>query len=137
MWYLPPECFLPYERISSKVDVWSVGILYFELLYRRKVWILFCGSYGHMVGIPHFPKYHETDNNEDFIVQFEGLDTVLSYDEAKKKTSFLASLPSSTFQLLKNLIYTFDRKLVLYYQNVIVLISTENVPITTPTSEKH
>jgi len=65
---------------------------------------------GHSGGIPHFPKYHETDNIEDFIVQFEGLATVHSYDEAKKKASFLALLPSTTFQLLKNLIYpsTFD-----------------------------
>ncbi|KAJ3433471.1 tousled-like kinase isoform g [Anaeramoeba flamelloides] len=34
-WYLPPECF---ERknvpmISSKVDVWSVGIMFFQMLY--------------------------------------------------------------------------------------------------------
>ncbi|KAJ6248016.1 tousled-like kinase [Anaeramoeba flamelloides] len=37
-WYLPPECF---ERknvpmISSKVDVWSVGIMFFQMLYGYK-----------------------------------------------------------------------------------------------------
>lgn len=40
-WYLPPECF---ERpgngptmISSKVDVWSVGVIYYEMLFGMKV----------------------------------------------------------------------------------------------------
>jgi len=39
-WYLPPECFemagkLP-PRISSKVDVWSVGVIFYQLLYGKK-----------------------------------------------------------------------------------------------------
>lgn len=41
-WYLPPEC-LPgsgsYDiniRISPKVDVWSVGVLFYQLLYGKK-----------------------------------------------------------------------------------------------------
>lgn len=38
-WYLPPETFavgdgLP--KISSKVDVWAVGVIFFELLYGQK-----------------------------------------------------------------------------------------------------
>eukprot|EP00760_Papus_ankaliazontas_P029087 PhM_4_TR4133/c0_g1_i1/m.69875/K08864/TLK; tousled-like kinase len=37
-WYLPPECFdtttLP--RISAKVDVWAVGIVFFQMLYGRR-----------------------------------------------------------------------------------------------------
>jgi tousled-like kinase len=35
-WYLPPECFLTgaaAPRISSKVDVWSVGVIYYQMLY--------------------------------------------------------------------------------------------------------
>ncbi|KAK1354368.1 Protein kinase domain-containing protein [Heracleum sosnowskyi] len=37
-WYLPPECF---ERdktpfISSKVDVWSAGILMYQMLFGRR-----------------------------------------------------------------------------------------------------
>ena len=24
-WYLPPECFEQYAKISPKVDVWSIG----------------------------------------------------------------------------------------------------------------
>jgi len=59
-------------------------------------------------GIPQFPKHHENENIEDFIVQFEGLASVHSYDESKKKASVLALLPPNTFQLLKNLIYPLE-----------------------------
>ncbi|ELR18208.1 protein kinase domain containing protein [Acanthamoeba castellanii str. Neff] len=38
-WYLPPECFeigkAP-PKISSKVDVWSVGVIFYQLLYGKK-----------------------------------------------------------------------------------------------------
>jgi tousled-like kinase len=33
-WYLPPECFAKGSeapRISSKVDVWSAGIIFFQV----------------------------------------------------------------------------------------------------------
>ncbi|KAL3933047.1 MAG: hypothetical protein SGBAC_010568 [Bacillariaceae sp.] len=34
-WYLPPECFITNEkvRISNKVDVWSIGVIYYQMLY--------------------------------------------------------------------------------------------------------
>jgi tousled-like kinase len=34
-WYLPPECFITTERvrISNKVDVWSIGVIYYQMLY--------------------------------------------------------------------------------------------------------
>ncbi len=34
-WYLPPECFMigSTARISNKVDVWSVGIIFFQIIY--------------------------------------------------------------------------------------------------------
>jgi tousled-like kinase len=34
-WYLPPECFITNEkvRISNKVDVWSIGVIYFQMLF--------------------------------------------------------------------------------------------------------
>jgi tousled-like kinase len=34
-WYLPPECFITGEkvRISNKVDVWSIGVVYYQMLY--------------------------------------------------------------------------------------------------------
>jgi tousled-like kinase len=40
-WYLPPECFAVGEGhstpvISSKVDVWSVGIIFYQLLYGKR-----------------------------------------------------------------------------------------------------
>lgn len=38
MWYLPPECFeaAGKARISIKVDVWSAGVILFQMLYGRK-----------------------------------------------------------------------------------------------------
>ena len=36
-WYLPPEAFEEFEpKISAKLDVWSVGVIFFELLYGKK-----------------------------------------------------------------------------------------------------
>lgn len=39
-WYLPPECFMVGKappKISSKVDVWSVGVIFYQCLYGKKV----------------------------------------------------------------------------------------------------
>ncbi|KAB1279272.1 Serine/threonine-protein kinase tousled-like 1 [Camelus dromedarius] len=39
MLYLPPECFVVGKeppKISNKVDVWSVGVIFFQCLYGRK-----------------------------------------------------------------------------------------------------
>jgi tousled-like kinase len=36
-WYLPPESFEPYNpQISSKVDIWSVGVIFYEMLFGVK-----------------------------------------------------------------------------------------------------
>merc|ERR1712194_990111 len=40
-WYLPPECFMGSgqgepPKISNKVDVWSTGVIFFELLFARR-----------------------------------------------------------------------------------------------------
>ena len=38
-WYLPPECFDRGDappRISSKVDVWSLGVILFQMLYGKR-----------------------------------------------------------------------------------------------------
>eukprot|EP00039_Didymoeca_costata_P007792 m.103981 g.103981 ORF g.103981 m.103981 type:complete len:675 (-) comp13830_c0_seq2:42-2066(-) len=37
-WYLPPECFAVDQtpKISSKVDVWSVGVLFYQCLFGQK-----------------------------------------------------------------------------------------------------
>jgi len=42
-WYLPPECFVTNinPTISSKVDVWSVGVIFYQCLYGKKVGFLF------------------------------------------------------------------------------------------------
>ena len=40
-WYLPPECFCNPSaetptRISAKVDVWSIGVILYQLIYGKK-----------------------------------------------------------------------------------------------------
>jgi tousled-like kinase len=37
-WYLPPECFVMDEnvRISNKVDVWSIGVIFYQMLFGRR-----------------------------------------------------------------------------------------------------
>jgi tousled-like kinase len=37
-WYLPPECFDSNETVcvNSKVDVWSIGVIFFQMLYGQK-----------------------------------------------------------------------------------------------------
>jgi tousled-like kinase len=37
-WYLPPECFVLDRsvRISNKVDVWAIGVIYYQMLYGRR-----------------------------------------------------------------------------------------------------
>ena len=37
-WYLPPECFEEKKNvnISSKVDIWSCGVILFEMFFRKK-----------------------------------------------------------------------------------------------------
>ena len=39
-WYLPPECFVVGKtppKISSKVDVWSIGVIFYQCMYGKKV----------------------------------------------------------------------------------------------------
>ena len=35
-WYLPPETFESDAKISNKVDIWSIGVIFYELLYGRR-----------------------------------------------------------------------------------------------------
>ena len=37
-WYLPPECFITSEtvRISNKVDVWSIGVIFYQMLFGKR-----------------------------------------------------------------------------------------------------
>ena len=40
-WYLPPECFTrPNDRapiIDNRVDVWSIGVIFYQCIYGKKV----------------------------------------------------------------------------------------------------
>ena len=37
LWYLPPEVYqTPAPKISSKVDVWSLGVIYYQILYGKR-----------------------------------------------------------------------------------------------------
>jgi tousled-like kinase len=37
-WYLPPECFVMDNnvRISNKVDVWSIGVIFYQMLFGKR-----------------------------------------------------------------------------------------------------
>jgi tousled-like kinase len=37
-WYLPPECFTMEDnvRISNKVDVWSIGVIFYQMLFGKR-----------------------------------------------------------------------------------------------------
>ena len=37
-WYLPPECFVVHDnvRISNKVDVWSIGVIFYQMLFGKR-----------------------------------------------------------------------------------------------------
>ncbi len=37
-WYLPPECFIQGDsaRISPKVDIWSVGVVFYQILFGKR-----------------------------------------------------------------------------------------------------
>ena len=35
-WYLPPECFEENPRISTKVDVWSIGVIFYQMLFGKR-----------------------------------------------------------------------------------------------------
>ena len=55
-WYLPPECFMQPNgrapRIDNRVDVWSVGIIFYQCIYGKKVMIflVLTVSYFELVG---------------------------------------------------------------------------------------
>jgi len=58
-WYLPPECFSRPDgkapRIDNRVDVWSIGVIFYQCIYGKKVgfltscflysWVRFLGKF--------------------------------------------------------------------------------------------
>ena len=52
-WYLPPECFVVGKnppKISSKVDVWSIGVIFYQCIYGKKVRHLNATFFGSSFG---------------------------------------------------------------------------------------
>lgn len=90
-WYLPPECFetASTPRISNKVDVWSVGIILYQMLYgrrpfaegqsQRKIWQekLIVTS-ARTLTFPDSPKV--TDEAKDFISRCLTFNVAERYD---------------------------------------------------------
>ena len=83
-WYLPPETFvrgpgIPAPKISSKVDTWSIGCMYYQMLYGKRPFgegqsqeniirqniIL----HAHTVEFPTRHKYKISAEAKDFITQ--------------------------------------------------------------------
>ncbi len=49
-WYLPPETFDNSPKISNKVDIWSIGVIFYEMLFGRR-------PFGH--GMSQNKIFHE------------------------------------------------------------------------------
>lgn len=92
-WYLPPECFIMDEaagpvRISNKVDVWSIGVIYYQILYGKRPFghgqsqdYLLSNNVimnAHEVKFPDQPQV--SDKGKQFISQ------CLTYDQAFRPT---------------------------------------------------
>ncbi|KAL1239057.1 Serine/threonine-protein kinase tousled-like [Trichinella pseudospiralis] len=47
-WYLPPECFVLSKvppKITNQVDVWSIGVIFYQCLYGQRDFIRCCLQY--------------------------------------------------------------------------------------------
>jgi len=89
-WYLPPECFMTDEsiRISNKVDVWSIGVIFYQMLFGRRPFgdgqsqdaILNDGTVlnAHAVSFPE--KIAVSEDCKKFI------ETCLTYDQSFRPT---------------------------------------------------
>ncbi|XP_058086728.1 serine/threonine-protein kinase TOUSLED isoform X1 [Magnolia sinica] len=114
-WYLPPECFVLSKTplISSKVDVWSAGILFYQMLFGRR-------PFGH-------DQTQERILREDTIIRAHKVDfpsrpTVSS--EAKARTS----LSYSFVQMLIFFIALWNHcELGGYVQGAILLAETQAI----------
>ena len=90
-WYLPPECFSPSARISSKVDVFSAGCVLYQMIYGRK-------PFGHNMSPEtfvannaylevrnlQFPKTDSTKKDAALTPTQEFIKACLQYDPADR-----------------------------------------------------
>lgn len=89
-WYLPPECFVMDEnvRISNKVDVWSIGVIFFQMIFGKRPF----GdgqSQDKILADQTMLNAHEVKFPDKIEVSMEGKEFVracLSYDQAFRPT---------------------------------------------------
>ena len=87
-WYLPPECFTANARISNKVDVWSIGVIYFQMLFGKRPFgdgqsqehILSSGTMLNARSVTFPDSIAVGDNCKEFIR------TCLTYDQTFRPT---------------------------------------------------
>lgn len=104
-WYLPPECFILDEnvRISNKVDVWSIGVILYQMLFGKRPFgdgqsqdkILTDKTMlnAHTVAFPDTPAV--TEACKDFVR------ACLTYDQALRLS--IARLCEHSYVLLREL----------------------------------
>ena len=91
-WYLPPECFAKGDeppRISSKVDVWSLGVIFYQMLYGKRPFgegktqdrVLSEGliANAHRVEFPNDPKSNKISEDAKDIIR-----ACLTYDQRSR-----------------------------------------------------
>lgn len=89
-WYLPPETFVVTEgvRISNKVDVWSIGVIFYQMLYGKRPFGE--GQSQEMILNNHtMLNAHEVKFPDNPKVSEEGkrfLQACLTYDQALRPT---------------------------------------------------
>ena len=95
-WYLPPECFVMDDtvRISNKVDVWSIGVIFYQMLYGKR-------PFGDGISQDHLLKNNtmlqaardvqipDEPKVSDQCKQFLGV--CLTYEQTYRPVSFVAS----------------------------------------------